>query len=165
MILLWGRIKMLYQAELTEKYAKEISTWKYDNEYSVYNYPDWNIISAQKWAITVAEKRKNEFMAVINETRLCGYFRFLVNDQIVMVGLGLNPQFCGKGYGKQLMDLITREFEKRFTDKILELEVRTFNKRAIRCYLSAGFLKLHTYTKKTPIGTDTFLLMQYDKRN
>jgi ribosomal protein S18 acetylase RimI-like enzyme len=147
MILLWRRIKMLYQAELTEKYAKEISTWKYDNEYSVYNYPDWNIISAQKWAITITEKRKNEFMAVIdNKTQLCGYFRFLVNDQIVMVGLGLNPQFCGKGYGKQLMDLITREFKKRFTDKILELEVRTFNKRAIQMLsVSWVFKATHIY--------------------
>ena len=108
-------------------------------------------------------------MAVImemdNETQLCGYFRFSVNDQIVMVGLGLNPQFCGRGYGKQLMDLITQEFERRFTDKILELEVRTFNKRAIQCYLSAGFSKLLTYTKETPIGTDTFLLMRYDKKD
>lgn len=157
---------MLYQAELTEKYAKEISTWKYDNEYSVYNYPAWDIMSAQKWAITVPEKRKNEFMAVIdNEIQLCGYFRFSVNDRIVMVGLGLNPQLCGMGYGKQLMDLIIQEFQKRFTEKILELEVRTFNKRAIQCYLSAGFFKVHTYTKKTPIGTDVFLLMQYDRHN
>ena len=49
---------MLHQTKLTEKYAKEISAWKYDDEYSVYNYPDWNKISAQKWAITIAEKRK-----------------------------------------------------------------------------------------------------------
>lgn len=158
---------MLHQTKLTEKYAKEISAWKYDNEYSVYNYPDWDKMSAQKWAITIAEKRKNEFVAVIiktdNGNRLCGYFRFFVNDQIVMVGLGLDPQFCGMGYGKQLMSLITQEFEKRFTDKILELEVRTFNKRAIQCYLSAGFSKLRTYTKETPMGTDTFLLMRYDK--
>jgi ribosomal-protein-alanine N-acetyltransferase len=33
---------MLHQTKLTEKYAKEISTWKYDDEYSVYNYPDWD---------------------------------------------------------------------------------------------------------------------------
>lgn len=158
---------MLNQTELTEKYAKEISTWKYDNAYSVYNYPDWDKILEQKWAITIANKRKEEFKAVTVELdgklQLCGYFRFSVNNQIVMLGLGLNPQFCGKGYGKQLMGLIIQEFEKRFTDKILELEVRNFNKRAIQCYLKAGFFKVCEYIKETPIGPDTFLLMRYDK--
>lgn len=160
---------MVHQTELTEKYAKEISTWNYDDEYSVYNYPDWDKISEQKWAITVAEKRKNEFKAVTiemdNETQLCGYFRLSVNGQVAMVGLGLSPRFCGKGYGKQLMELVIKEYKRRFQDKILELEVRNFNKRAIRCYLSSGFSKVHNYTKETPIGTDVFLLMRYDERS
>jgi Acetyltransferases len=160
---------MIYQTELTEKYAREICTWKYDDEYSVYNYPDWNEASKQKWAITTADKRKNEFMAVIielgDEDLLGGYFRLLVHGQTVMVGLGLNPQFCGKGHGKRLMELIIQEFKKRFTNKILELEVRTFNKRAIQCYMAAGFSKIHTSVKNTPIGTDTFLLMRYDKNS
>lgn len=58
---------MLNQTEFTEKYAKEISTWKYDTPYSVYNYPDWDNISEQKWAITIAVKRKEEFKAVTIE--------------------------------------------------------------------------------------------------
>ncbi|MEA4961132.1 MAG: hypothetical protein VB114_05645, partial [Lutispora sp.] len=29
-------------AELTEPYAKEICDWKYDDEYSIYNYHEWN---------------------------------------------------------------------------------------------------------------------------
>lgn len=158
---------MLKQTEFTEKYAKEISTWKYDNDYSVYNYPDWDKISEQKWAITIADKRKEEFKAVTIELdgklQLCGYFRFSINNQIVMLGLGLNPKFCGKGYGKKLMSLIIQEFEQRFTDKILELEVRAFNKRAIQCYIKAGFYKVQAYIKETPTGINTFILMRYDK--
>jgi ribosomal protein S18 acetylase RimI-like enzyme len=158
---------MLNQTELTEKYAKEISTWKYDTPYSVYNYPDWDKISEQKWAITIADKRKEEFKAVTIEIdgklQLFGVFRFKTNDQIVMLGLGLNPQFCGRGYGKQLMGLIIQEFEQRFNDKVLELEVRTFNKRAVKCYIKAGFFKVHSYIKETPNGIDTFILMRYNK--
>ncbi len=51
---------MLDQTEFTEDYAKEISTWKYDNAYSVYNFPNWDKIAEQKWAITIADKRKEE---------------------------------------------------------------------------------------------------------
>lgn len=29
--------------EFTESYAKEICNWKYDGEYSIYNYPEWNL--------------------------------------------------------------------------------------------------------------------------
>ncbi len=80
-----------------------------------------------------------------------------------MLGLGLNPRFCGRGYGKQLMSLIIHEFEQRFTDKFLELEVRAFNKRAIKCYTKAGFFKVQEYKKETPVGIDNFILMRYDK--
>jgi ribosomal-protein-alanine N-acetyltransferase len=84
---------MLNQTELTEDYAKEISTWKYDNAYSVYNFPNWDKISEQKWGITIADKRKKEFKAVTIELdgklQLCGYFRFSINNQVVMLGLGL----------------------------------------------------------------------------
>jgi len=158
---------MLNQAEFTEDYAKEISTWKYDNAYSVYNFPNWDKIAEQKWSITIADKRKEEFKAVTIELdgklQLCGYFRFSINNQSVMLGLGLNPRFCGRGYGKQLMSLIIHEFEQRFTDKFLELEVRAFNKRAIKCYTKAGFFKVQEYKKETPVGIDNFILMRYDK--
>ncbi|KJZ86931.1 MULTISPECIES: hypothetical protein [Clostridium] len=69
---------MVFKLEyLDENYAREICSWKYNDEYSVYNYPEWEVISKQNWAITVEEKRKNEFVAVINKCfGLYGYIRF-----------------------------------------------------------------------------------------
>lgn len=62
--------------ELTESYAKEICCWKYNDEYSIYNYPEWNKIAIEKWAITVDEKRKSEFNVLVGEhDSLCGYIR------------------------------------------------------------------------------------------
>lgn len=62
--------------ELTESYAKEICDWNYDAEYSIYNYPAWNKIVNEKWGITIEEKRKKEFFAVVDDyNNLCGYIR------------------------------------------------------------------------------------------
>ncbi|WP_243128637.1 hypothetical protein [Clostridium butyricum] len=43
---------------LDENYAREIYSWKYNDEYSVYNYPEWEVISKQNWDITVEKKEK-----------------------------------------------------------------------------------------------------------
>lgn len=35
--------------EFTKSYAKEICEWKYEEEYSIYNYPEWNKAFNEKW--------------------------------------------------------------------------------------------------------------------
>lgn len=158
---------MFVLSELTEKYAREICSWKYENEYSVYNYPGWDEISVSNWPITDPDRRKSEFEAILIEqdgkTELFGYFSFAVKGQSVILGLGLKPKFCGKGYGSRIMNLIIEEYKKLYSDKTLELLVRTFNKRAIKCYSHAGFaIKKDSFTIETKNGKDKFLLMKYN---
>lgn len=146
---------------LDENYAKQICSWKYNDEYSVYNYPEWESISKQNWAITVEEKRKNEFVAVINKCfGLCGYIRFNNNYNYVLVGLGLKPDLCGQGLGYKLMDILKSESRRRYNNKTIILEVRSFNKRAINCYKKSGFKVLDIYKKDTLLGYDEFVKME-----
>ncbi len=152
---------MYYLSEFTEERAKAVCGWKYENEYSVYNFPAWERIQELHFDITDAEVRKNQYCAVVDETgTLCGYFLFRPNQNAVMLGLGVHPAYCGKGYGAELMKLILEEFRSRYPGRELELEVRGFNQRAIRCYSHAGFQKISEYFKETPIGADTYLRMR-----
>lgn len=74
------------------------------------------------------------------------------NSHIVYLGgVGVHPDFAGKGYGKKLMqaviDLAQAEGFKR-----IELSTATINERAIRLYESMGFekegvLRQYTYLK------------------
>lgn len=154
---------MFRLSELTEEHAKLICSWKYENEYSIYN-TDWQTVCAQNWGIADKTRRKAEFTAVLNEENfLFAYFRFVVSSNTVTVGLGVNPQCCGKGNGAKLMELILHEFKARYTDQTLELDVREFNQRAIQCYSHAGFQVIDSYVKETPIGKGNFLRMQYNK--
>ncbi|GKX67289.1 GNAT family N-acetyltransferase [Inconstantimicrobium mannanitabidum] len=148
-------------AALSEVYAKQICDWKYEGEYAVYNYPEWNIILKQKWGITQEEKRNKEFIAVLDKCGdLCGYIRFVDNHDFVTVGLGLKPSLCGLGFGYVFMQLIKNECEKREYQKII-LEVRSFNKRAIKCYKQAGFKDVDVYNKNTLTGECEFVKMEF----
>ncbi len=152
---------MLHRSDLTEEQAELICGWKYEGEYGVYN-TSWETVQKQKWAIADREKRRTQFEAVLDERNaLFGYFRLVEDGNSVMIGLGLNPQDCSKGYGSELMKLILAECSRRFSGKTPGLEVREFNLRAIKCYKKAGFQITDRYTKSTLTGTDTFLLMRY----
>jgi ribosomal-protein-alanine N-acetyltransferase len=148
--------------DFTETHARDICTWKYDGEYSIYNYPEWDKISNEKLAITMEEKRKNEFLAVINDyNRLCGYLRLMDKHEYILVGIGLKPSLCGKGLGSTLMEILKQHCERIYPNKNIILEVRSFNKRAINCYKKSGFKAEYTYQKDTPIGPDEFIRMKY----
>ena len=104
----------------------------------------------------------NEFTAVIDESNnLCGYIRFIENKDFVLVGLGLKPSLCGQGLGNILMKLLKNECKKRYGSKKIALEVRSFNKRAIKCYERSGFKITDVYQKDTLIGSDEFIMMEY----
>jgi RimJ/RimL family protein N-acetyltransferase len=100
---------ILHLSDLTEEQAELICGWKYEGEYGVYN-TSWETVQKQKWAIADNEKREIQFKAVLDEQNaLRGYFRLVEDESRVMIGLGLNPQDCSKGYGSELMKLILDE--------------------------------------------------------
>jgi len=148
---------------LTEDYAKQICSWKYESKYSIYNFPAWNVIAKQHWAIAIETKRQNEFRAITNELgTLCGYIRLVNNNDCILVGLGLKPSLCGQGFGNDFMEILKNECKRRYNNnnKIV-LEVRSFNKRAINCYNKAGFKIVEIYNKNTLIGYDEFVKMEF----
>lgn len=149
-------------AEFTEEHAREICDWKYDGEYSVYNYPKWEKVTIDKWAVAIEEKRKSEFAAVIDDcSHLCGYIRLVNKNEYILIGIGLKPSLCGRGLGNTLMELVKTQCRKLYPNKNIVLEVRSFNERAIRCYKRAGFKITDTYIKDTPIGTGEFFRMEF----
>src|SRR6056297_1768749 len=121
--------------EMTEEYAKKICTWKYKKEYAVYNLPDYNTVEENKWGLSIKEKRDAEFVAVVQNNELIAYGRITTNSKKIIIGVGLRPKSCGKGYGKDIMKILIEECKKRYPEHKVTLKVRTFNKRAIKCYL------------------------------
>jgi len=147
---------------LTEDQAKEICRWRYEEEYAIYNFSDWNVVVESKWNLSIKDKRESEFISVLIDNELVAYGRISTKENKVFIGIGLKPQCCGKGLGKDIMNLLVMEGKRRFPNYVIALEVRSFNKRAVNCYKSEGFEIKEKYIKKTFNGDiDEFYYMEY----
>lgn len=153
----------MYIRNLTEEDVRQICTWRYVGDYTVYNYPEWETIVEQNWGLAQELIRQKEFFAVVNEKdELIGHFRLKEQEEIIYLGVGLAPELCGHGYGAAVLELIIKESKERYPDKRLALEVRSFNHRAIKCYQKAGFRWADIYELNIPSGRDFFVRMEYE---
>lgn len=153
----------LFVGKLTEESAKQVCAWKYEGEYSVYDFVPWDTASRQGWSVTDPEAREAGFRAVTDEQgEFIGFFRMTKDEQEkIEVGLGLRPDRCGQGIGKDFVKLITQYTLNQHPGRRICMEVRTFNKRAIKCYEACGYKIVLRHHKKFPWGSDEYFLMEY----
>ena len=75
----------LKSESLTEKQAKEISKWKYDGEYEIYNLPKWDTMVKEEYSLCDEFKRKR-FSAYTNEeNELVGFTNLLDEGESVFL--------------------------------------------------------------------------------
>lgn len=158
-----GGIAMKLTAnKLSEKQAMEISGWKYPSEYSIYNLPSWDKMIKENYSLTDNVKRER-YIGYINEDgEIIGFVNLLDEGESVFFGIGINPNYCGNGMGKVITKMALIESQKRFPNKPVILEVRTWNKRAVNCYKSQGFKVVEIKEQETHIGFGEFYKMRYE---
>lgn len=144
--------------EMTEAMAKDVVSWKYEGEYSIYNYPTWDNIY-NTYSIAKDGERENEFFAILKDGEIIGHFRVKVYEDFFLLGLGFKPEYCGKGQGKENVKLIV-DFVEKLGAKIIRLEVRDFNLRAIKVYSRNGFYPIDVVKRQTFDGIGTFIVME-----
>lgn len=143
---------------LGENEAKAVCEWRYEGIYAVYNLSDWEVVVQNCWSLADADCRESYFVGIWEDELLIGFGRIEPNHEAVQIGIGLKPDQCGKGIGSRAVKLLVEEAKQRHPDEVIGLEVRRFNKRAIKCYESAGFKTISTYMKETLHG---FIAYQY----
>lgn len=150
--------------KLSEEQAKAISEWKYSGEYSIYNLPSWDKMVEENYSLTDAVRRERYIGYVNKDGQLVGFVNLLDEGDTVFFGIGINPNLCNKGMGKIITKMALEESEKRFPNKPVVLEVRTWNKRAVNCYKSQGFQIVETKQQETYIGFGEFYVIRYDPK-
>lgn len=105
-------------------------------------------------------KTEKNYYAFFDDNVLVGFINILEEPTEVSIGIGVNPDLCGKHYGQNIL-FATYDLSKRlYPDKPLYLEVRTWNTRAITCYKHAGFqIDGKPYELTTGIGVGMFYRM------
>ncbi|SFK03501.1 hypothetical protein SAMN04487936_106237 [Halobacillus dabanensis] len=131
--------------EMTNERAKDSLQWKYEPPYDFYN------VDCKEE--TLGERLDGSFQTVMDGDILIGFFctghsalvpagedAGVYRDHAIDLGLGMNPEWTGKGNGYAFGSLI---IDHTLADSSLplRLSVATFNKRAIRLYEKLGFIE------------------------
>lgn len=147
---------------MDEKTAKKIIDWKYDDEYAEYNMDSYEELKKRNASILDPQKSSN-FLCYYKAGELVGYTNTMkkANNELFL-GIGLAPEFCGKGLGKDILLHTINIAKEKYPDLKIGLQVRSWNKRAIKCYQNAGFRYIKTEIVKDRNQIDTeFVFMEY----
>ncbi|MFC4778923.1 GNAT family N-acetyltransferase [Paenibacillus sp. GCM10023252] len=149
-------------APLTSKLACELCDWHYEPPYDLYEWSSWEDMVESGIEFGDPVLRKQQYAAVLNELEeLVGFAQFFPMLGVTRLGLGIRPDLCGQGMGSALVRLLAEEAIRRAPGDEIDLEVLSWNVRAIRAYEKAGFLITDTYSRRTPQGPSEFHCMIY----
>ncbi len=152
-------MNQLKYRNLTEDDKRQICGWKYAGKYKIYNLPPYDVIKERRQGFMNPEHEKNYF-AFFDDDLLVGFVNILEEDTEIFIGIGVNPELCGKHYGRRMLEEAYRISKRLYPEKPLYLEVRTWNTRAVKCYENAGFnVDGEPYELTTEIGTGIFFRM------
>jgi RimJ/RimL family protein N-acetyltransferase len=127
---------------MSPEHAKEIAGWCYDGIYSFYNHNDNQIdglLDGTHYACIDSCGNLIGYFCFGNDARIPTIEENVYDGDSVDVGIGLRPDMCGKGFGLTLINLGLNYARKELGYKKFRLSVATFNERAIKVYLKAGF--------------------------
>ena len=140
---------------MKEEYAKQIIDWNYEGEYTVYNLPSYEECKNKSYSITRKDKKDNYTVYIIDGEVVFYSNMKLMDNNKIYIGVGLKPKYCGKGLGNYFIEDSINNIKNKYPNSILFLEVRSFNKRAIKAYEKIGFKITNKLIKKDRLGNDT----------
>lgn len=150
---------------MEEDHGAEICTWRYHSPYDIYSWLPWEQMKALDVEFGNPVIRSEQYVSVVDENNiLAGFAQFFPIEGVTRLGIGMKPELCGHGWGKDFVQAIVEEALYRAPDNEIDLEVLTWNTRAIRAYQKAGFMITDLYEKMTPGGiSKPFYCMVYQK--
>lgn len=131
--------------------------WKYDGEYSFYDMT----ADMEDYEEFVNEDLRNEndhYEAIVNN-ELVGFFCIIQNGSSIEIGLGLRPDICGKGIGREFLNQILYFISNHYQFHKLIMNVAVFNQRAIKVYHSCGFKDYEVIKQRSNDGIYEFLTL------
>ncbi|ULO07472.1 GNAT family N-acetyltransferase [Paenibacillus sp. 19GGS1-52] len=146
------------------RHAKDICEWIYKPPYNIYGWMPWEQMQALNIEFGDPQLRQEQYVSVINDQEiLCGFAQLFPMEGVVRLGIGMRPDLCGHGLGHLFVGSIVEAALKRYPEREIDLEVLTWNQRAVLTYRKCGFTITDTYERRTPTGDKPFYCMVYDK--
>jgi RimJ/RimL family protein N-acetyltransferase len=145
---------------MTEQDARLICDWRYPPPYDCYRWPPWPQMQREKREFADPDIRADQYLSIREaDGTLAAYVQLFPLDRAVRIGLGLRPDLCGHGFGGEVIRLAITEARRRRPRAEIDLEVETWNQRAIRAYQKAGFVMQDQYERRAEHGIVHVLCM------
>lgn len=142
---------MFHQIKMTRAYATTIAGWQYNSPIDFYN--------GDGTEETIQEYLDGTYYVVLDpHEQLFGFYCAGNNAQVpagkvvnvyqkpaIDVGVGMNPDKVGKGFGEAFLQFILAQIKKNHPETDIRLTVATFNFRAIYLYEQFGFTVEKTF--------------------
>lgn len=147
---------------MSEEDGARICDWRYPPPYDNYRWPAWERMKAEEREFGDPDIRARQYVSVRDaDGELIGYAQFFPMEGVVRLGMGLRPDCCSLGWGQAFASAIAREAVRRAPQAEIDLEVETWNARAIRAYEKAGFAATDRYDRRSSHGIVSILCMVY----
>lgn len=138
--------------------AEEIADWHYEPPYDFYDArADPGDLAL---LLDPARRADRSYSVRDGQGELVGFFTYGLEDDVVVVGLGLRPDRTGRGLGRAFVEEGLEFARQRFAPGRFRLDVAEFNERAIAVYERAGFTRTRAYLHETNGGTHPFVEME-----
>ena len=144
---------------MTQAEAEALASWHYTPPFDFY---DWAADGDDLELLLSPERRAERFFSVYDGDELAGFFEFRVEGDDVVIGLGLRPEFTGRGLGVPFVDAGLQFARERLAARRFRLTVAEFNKRARIVYERCGFREGRTFDHETNGGVWRFVEMTRD---
>jgi len=140
--------------------ARAIAGWRYPAPYDFY---DMQRDPEDLLELLNPDLRAGVYWSVRNERgELVGIFTCLVVGSVAEIGLGLHPKLTGRGLGLGFLLAGLAFARQKHAPTQFRLQVAAFNKRAIRVYERAGFVRTHSLIQRMNGGEHEFIEMVRD---
>ncbi|MNK61392.1 putative acetyltransferase [compost metagenome] len=148
---------------MEESHAQDICSWVYSPPYDIYSFDPWDQMKSLEIEFGDPQLRREQYLSVLTNTgELAGFAQIFPMVGVSRLGIGMRPDWCGQGLGKSFVQAVVHEALSRHPHHEVDLEVLTWNERAIRTYEKAGFRITDQYELRTPDGMKPFYCMVYD---
>lgn len=143
---------------MNQEYACTIvDTWKYEKEYSIYDYSNEadHMLDEDAWGrgIFAVLNQEGDLIGELSIEFLDAQEQFtdfrdfgneaLINERELWIGFGLRPDLVGQGHGTKFVSACVKYAIQtcHYRGEYVRLGVALFNQRAIKTYEKVGFEK------------------------
>jgi RimJ/RimL family protein N-acetyltransferase len=108
------------------------------------------------WTRPITEERWSKSFIILDNTTVVGHIHlsnlFSGTLHRTQLGMGIESEYRGKGYGKKLLEMAIEWAKKEPTLYWIDLQYFSHNTPAKNLYKSVGFKELFTYVDRLRVG-------------